>query len=133
MDGFFKLGDDFTRPQTLAVVISPQHQIGDDIQEANVFLDCHANVWSQYFHRDVTTRELARRDGREMYLCDRRTRDRCQIEFGKGIVIAAVVVVAIDAVQGADDIVGAKWRHAILQRRQFGGDIGGNKIGPGGK
>ena len=113
MDGFFKLGDDFTRPQTLAVVISPQHQIGDDIQEANVFLDCHANVWPQYFHRDVTPHELPRRNGREMHLCNRRTRDRRQIEFGKGIVIAAAGVVAIDAVQGADDIVGAKRRHIV--------------------
>ena len=68
-----------------------------------------------------------------MYLRNRGAGDRDQVKVGKGILIGAAGIVAIDAIKCADHLVCTERRHRILQRGQTGSDIGRNQIWPGRK
>jgi hypothetical protein len=123
-----ELADDFARLQPLAVRPDLFEQTGEGVEQRQIAGNDAVHAGAQDLDRDLVAPVLGPQAG-EMDLGDRGAGHRRRIEFGKHLT-GRPAIGLLDLRQGERR---RERRHAILQLREFVGDVGRQQITTGGQ
>ena len=123
---FVELGDYLARLEPPAIRPDGFQQVGGNLQQGDVMLDHGQDAGAQDLHRDFAAAVLLVQY-REMHLGYRGRGHRLALEPGEDLVHRF----AVSLLQFGDGQVRRKRRHAVLQLRQFVGDIQRQQVTPG--
>ena len=119
-----ELGDDVARTQALAVAPQPLDQQRAGLQQRQILVDRAQHVRTQDLDGDLLAGVRSVLQDGEVDLRDRRRGDRLTLEVREDIV-ERTTQPALDL---ADGHIGRERRHAVLQLREFVGDVGGQQV-----
>ena len=121
-----ELGDHLARLQATGIRPQSFEQDGKGIEQRDVVIDDRKHVRAQDLDRDFVTAILFLQPGK-VNLGDRGRSDRYRVELGKHVACRTVIRL-LDLRQRQMRI---EWRHAILQLREFVGDVGRQQVAAG--